>query len=802
MSESRQLPTANSQLPSAAAPQPPRSVLGWRPRIRAGMARVALLAVLACAVWLRCGPLPAGLLDAALLESTVVVDRHGVPLYEALSADGTRSARVTADAISPAVAAATVAAEDHRFWSHHGVDPVAMLRAARRNLLEGQVVEGGSTITQQAAKLMLLGAGADRRRGWTAKIREAVVALRLEHRLTKAEILAAYLNLASYGNQITGIERASRAYFGTGSEMLTIAQAAFLAGLPQRPSAFNPYRSENLAVSRQRVVLRRMIASGAITAAEAEEARGERLNLSRDGRPFLAPHFVEMVLAGTRPSGRSARLVTTLDASLQREVAGIVRSHRRTLERHGAANVAVVVLDNLHGEWLAWEGSGDYLDHERGGTINGPVSPRQPGSALKPFTYALAFEEGLTPATVLPDVPMTFPTAEPGVVYSPRNYDGKYRGPLLARAALAGSENVPAVSVAAEIGVPRILRFLHRAGFSSLQKTAAHYGLGITLGNAEVRLDELVAAYAAFARGGEWMAPAWLPSPPTPAERRRLVSERTAFWITDILSDADARAYIFGRGGSLDFPFPVAVKTGTSQAYHDNWTIGYTRRLTVGVWVGNFNRQPLRNSSGVTGAAPIFQAVMLAAHARVDDDGAPLAAHASLTSRRICALSGHVAGAWCPSTRREWLPHDDPGMPCSWHHESDGAVTTVWPAEYREWARQHGRAERAASTPGSSVAAAASHASSHTRRTPVLEIVSPPAGATYMIDPTLRREFQTLPLRVVSAVPTTVEWSVNGVKLGDVSSESSLDWPLRAGRHTISARDRRGQLVESAITVR
>jgi membrane carboxypeptidase/penicillin-binding protein PbpC len=436
MTESGQCPTPNAQLPSSAErqrreqPQHPAGDRGadaprgsWRWRLLA----VAVLAFLVSAVWLRCGPLPAGLLDAALLESTVVVDRHGVPLYEALSGDGTRSTRVTADAIPPAVAAATVAAEDHRFWSHYGVDPVAMLRAARRNLLEGQVVEGGSTITQQAAKLMLLGAGADRRRGWSAKIHEAVVALRLEHRLTKAEILAAYLNLASYGNQITGIERASRAYFGTGSEMLTIAQAAFLAGLPQRPSAFNPYRSEDLAVSRQRVVLRRMIAAGAITAAEAEEARGERLNLSRDGRPFLAPHFVEMVLAGTRPSDRPARLVTTLDAALQREVAGIIRSQRRTLERHGAANVAVVVLDNLRGEWLAWEGSGDYFDRERGGTINGPVSPRQPGSALKPFTYALAFEEGLTPATVLPDVPMTFPTAEPGVVYSPRNYDGKYR---------------------------------------------------------------------------------------------------------------------------------------------------------------------------------------------------------------------------------------------------------------------------------------------------------------------------------------------------------------------------------------
>jgi penicillin-binding protein 1C len=794
-----QIPTPNSQLPTPNSQGSARS----RPRAWIRRAGLALLAVVACGVWLRCGPLPPGLLGAALMESTVVVDRNGVPLYEALSGEGTRSMAVAADAVPPAVAAATIAAEDHRFWSHYGLDLVAMVRAARRNLFEGRVVEGGSTITQQAAKLLLLRTGADRRRGWTAKIHEAVVALRLEHRLTKAEILAAYLNLASYGNQITGIERASQAYFGTSSGMLTTAQAAFLAGLPQRPSAFNPYRSEALATSRQRVVLRRMAAVNAITGAELEEARAERLSLSRDGRPFLAPHFVEMVLSQTSASARPARLVTTMDAALQREVAGIIRSHRRVLERHGAANVAVVVLDNLRGEWLAWEGSGDYFNRERGGTINGPVALRQPGSVLKPFTYALAFEEGFTPATVLPDIPMSFPTAEPGVVYSPRNYDGRYRGPLLARAALAGSENVPAVAVAADIGVPALLRFLDRAGFSTLQKTAAHYGLGITLGSAEVRLDEIVAAYAAFARGGDWIAPAYLTSPMRPAERRRLVSARTAFWVSDILSDGEARAYIFGRGGSLDFPFPVAVKTGTSQAYHDNWTVGYTRRVTVGVWVGNFNRQPLRNSSGVTGAAPIFQAVMLAAHERLGSDEPALAVpDESLTSRSVCALSGEAAQAWCPTRRREWLPADVADVPCSWHRPSDGAVLVAWPAEYREWARQHGlpRARvSAATTPTGPSGAIHTARASSSRRT--LEIVSPASGSTYRIDPTLRREFQTLPLRVVAAAPMNIEWSVNGVKVGESSSESGLGWVLRPGRHTIAARDPHGQVAESTITV-
>jgi penicillin-binding protein 1C len=761
-------------------------------------------ALAAALLWLRCGPLPAGLLDSLVAESTVVVDRRGVPLYEALSGDGTRALQLSAETIPAVVAAATVAAEDHRFWNHVGVDPIAIGRAVRRNLAERGIVEGGSTISQQVAKLLLLRRAPDRHRGWNAKISEAIIALRLEHRLSKQEILALYLNLAAYGNQITGLERASRVYFGVESRMLTTAQAAFLAGLPQRPSGFNPYRHEALATSRQRVVLRRMLASGALTATELEQARQERLNLAHDRRPFLAPHFVEMVLAEAR-APRAARIETTLDAALQEDIAGIIKSHRAALQRHGAANVAVVVLDNARGEWLAWEGSGDYLDVERGGSINGPRALRQPGSTLKPFTYALAFEQGFTPATVLPDVPMHFPTAEEGIVYSPRNYDGRYRGPLLARAALAGSENVPAVSLASELGIPALLRFLRRAGFSTFEQNAAHYGLGLTLGNAEVRLDELVAGYAALARGGVRLSPTYIPRHSPAADSRPLVSPRTAFWITDVLSDDAARAYIFGRGNSLEFPFPVAVKTGTSQAYHDNWTVGYTRRVTVGVWVGNFDRRPLRNSSGVTGAAPIFQAVLLAAHKRSGEIDEPLASpDPSLRDREICALSGEDANSWCPVRRREWLPADREKVPCSWHHLTDEGLQVVWPAQYREWARRNGAGEDVRSRPDGMIVKHAVHRSAveTPRERRALELVNPPAGATYLIDPTLRRDFQTLPLRVVAARPTTIEWSVNGVPIGTASSESALEWSLVPGRHRMSARDTAGSIAESVITVR
>jgi penicillin-binding protein 1C len=757
---------------------------------------------LAVGLWVRLGPISPELLDSRDTTSTMVVDRNGVPLYEALSGDGTRSVMLDAKDLPPLVVSATVAAEDRRFWSHAGVDPIAMMRALKRDLMELEFVEGGSTISQQVAKLLLNRQSPRRHRGIGGKLHEAILAMRLEHRFTKREILALYLNLAAYGNQVVGVERASRAYFGCPASLLTPAQAAFVAGLPQRPTGFNPYRAREAAMTRQRSVLHRMASMGKLSPDQLREARAERLVFTRQATPFKAPHFVEMVLAAAGDA-TPARIETTIDGELQAEIAGIIESQRSTLKEHGAGNVAVVVLDNERGEWLAWEGSGNYFDVAHGGAINGPRVPRQPGSALKPFTYALAFENGFTPASVLPDIPSHFPTAEPGVLYTPRNYDGRYRGPLLARRALAGSENVPAVALASEVGVPNLVRFLSRAGFTTFDRTASYYGLGVTLGNAEVRLDELVAAYSAFARGGEWISPTYIGGAQRPAGHP-LVSARTAFWITDVLSDADAREYVFGRGGSLDFPFHVAVKTGTSQAYHDNWTIGYSRHVTVGVWVGNFDRLPLRNSSGVTGAGPVFHAVMLAAERRfaVRFGEAPArdlvtsTAEMGVHSVEICALSGMTANAWCPARRREWIPTDDNPRFCSWHHLTDEGLLTVWPAEYRQWAMDSG-VDRQGRPNEIAVVRAAREV-----RVTSLSISSPPDGATYSIDPTLRPEFQSLSLRAVTETPGPVEWTVDQRPLGTMASDRPASWSLAPGRHTFVVRDASGRSAESTIVVR
>jgi penicillin-binding protein 1C len=782
-------------------------------------------------VWLRCGPLPGGILDGVDTPSTVVVDRRGRVLYEALSSSGSRIEPFAASALSQVLVDATVAAEDRRFYSHPGVDVIALARALRQNLAERQIVEGGSTITQQVAKLLLQRREGIRPRGFRAKVREMVLAIRLEHRFDKREILALYLNLASYGNQAAGAGRASQIYFGVDASMLTPSQAAFLAALPQRPTAFNPWKNLASAQRRQQTVLTRMAGAGTLSDERLREARAERIALRPRHTTFNAPHFVEMVstfpaAAAGRPTSRpaGARIVTTLDLELQREVERIVEHERPVLKAHGAANAAVVVLDNATGEWLAWEGSGNYGQAD-GGAINGPLVPRQPGSALKPFTYALGFEQGHGPASVLPDIATHFPTAEPGVLYSPRNYDGRYHGPMLARRALAGSQNIPAVALASDLGISPLLRFLSRAGLSTLDRPPAYYGVGLTLGNAEVRLDELVAAYAAFARGGVWQRPTFLrddgASLRAGEHSRTLVSPETAFLITDILSDPRAREQAFGRGSDLDFPFAVAVKTGTSQAYHDNWTIGYTRDVTVGVWVGNFDRTPLRNSSGVTGAGPIFHAVMLAATKGRESAGAPaiLPVPDGLEQTTICTLSGLRANGWCPSRAPEWSAKGADAQPCSWHHLSDGDLLTIYPPEYRAWAAPFASRAQASPAPVTLSAQAPpaplAQAPSALLAPPAplarpappapsaaLLIANPPAGAIYSVDPTLRREFQALPLRAVTGRPSTIAWFVDGVWIGTASSERSVAWPLAFGKHEIEARDGDGRRARTAVTVK
>src|SRR5258708_25865787 len=405
-----------------------------RPKRNEAIALSVLVLTIAAALWLRLGPLPP--IDPGATTSPTIVDRHGVVLYEPLSPRQTRGEWIVAGDVPERVAQATVAAEDRRFYHHVGIDPIAVARALVHDVRQLRAAEGGSTITQQVAKVVL----ASQNRGRGAKLREAVIALRLEHRYGKREILALYLNLAPYGNEVNGIARASRRWFGCGPENLTTAQAAFLAALPQRPDG-------RAALARQRVVLRRMFEQNAISKSELTMANAERLRFDRGIEPVIATHFVERVREhlGSTASKKGTRIETTLDAALQAEVHGIIGAQRASLLRHGAHSVAVLLLENATGEWLAWEGSGDYFGRDSstqtgqafGGAIDGVVTLRQPRSVVKPLTYALALEQGDSPTTVLPDIPASFPTAYEGVIYTPRNYDGRYRGPLRALPAFA-----------------------------------------------------------------------------------------------------------------------------------------------------------------------------------------------------------------------------------------------------------------------------------------------------------------------------------------------------------------------------
>jgi penicillin-binding protein 1C len=324
----------------------------------------------------------------------------------------------------------------------------------------------------------------------------------------------------------------------------------------------------------------------------------------------------------------------------------------------------------------------------------------------------------------------------------------------------------------------------------------------------------MVAAYAVLARGGIWRTPRLRrDAEPAAGETKdgvRVVDERTAFWVADVLSDDPARAYVFGRGGSLAFPFPVAAKTGTSQAYHDNWTIGFTRDVTVGVWVGNFDRTPLRNSSGVTGAAPIFHDVMLAAQRRVGG-GLPAAAGTvvrrpdDLVPRPVCALSGRAATALCPRVQTEWLPSGERAE-CTWHVGRGGRVAVAWPPVYRSWARDRGLLDSRTARPLASAETPqlrpAAVATPRRAASASLRILNPPAGAVYLRDPTLRDAFQTLPLRAESGRSDRLTWEVNGRVVGTAPADGAVEWPLARGPHVITVSDAAGRKAETTIEVR
>jgi penicillin-binding protein 1C len=648
------------------------------------------------AVAVRVCPYPEEALAPSTQVSRRYMDRNGRDLRVTVTAEGSRALWCEAEAMGPWIAAATVAIEDHRFASHPGVDVVGITRAAGRNVVFGGVREGGSTVTQQLARLIR----PELRRlpGWRRKLHEWWDAVRIERQISKSEILVQYLNRAPYGNRVTGIAAAAALYFGKTPDRLTLAEAALLAGVPQAPDRLSPYRRPELARARQKRILNRMRDLGYITAIDHERATAEKL-VFRAPRPvYHAPHFLaalEAGHAGILPE-ETTEVTTTIDLDLQTEVEELLRSHLveladapsnadirvggGTASNPGAARAseaAAVVLDARSGAILAWAGSRDFFHSSQ---VDGVTALRQPGSTLKPFTYALALEDGMTPADLIADIPID----DNPDGYRPENFDRSHHGAVRLREALACSYNIPAVRVLRDrVGPERLLALLREAGCSSLNRDAAHYGLALTLGAGEIRLLDLAAAYAMLARGGTSIKPHGIgigDDVVDASSGRPLLSRDAAAQITSILSDDAARSPAFGDGGPLAFSFPAAAKTGTSKDFRDNWAVGYTPRHVVAVWVGNFDGAPMRGVSGVTGAGPLMHAIL----EQVGANDGPFEAPSGLARARVCPLSGMMPGAACPDGIEEWFrPGTEPADVCTFHRARDGRTIVEIPAGFR-----------------------------------------------------------------------------------------------------------------------
>ncbi len=630
-------------------------------------------------------PLPAELL-APPRVSTTVTDRNGVPLRRFLvNGEEVVSSYVTLAEIPQVFIDATVAAEDKRFWKHHGIDFIAVLRAANQAAEEGQAISGASTITQQLIKITM---PEPMPRNLRTKFVEIILARKLEMTHDKKWILENYLNRIPYGNLRTGCRAAAEGYFAKPLGDLTLAECALLTGLPNKPTRFNPYRNLQGAKERQVWILDRMLEDGYITTEECQRAKDERLVLRRDGSAFRAPHAVDLIVAKHRDALVPGTVRSTIDQELQTFSENVIDEHlnfissQRSTSRYFHA--AVVAIDNATGEVLVLTGSRNY-DDQRSGQINGAWVPRSPGSALKPFTYLIAMQRGISASTVLADIPVEFPT--PLGVYRPVNYDRTWMGPVDIRRALGNSLNIPAVRMLDRIGGPSALhQSLTNAGLTSLTEPASTYGLGLTIGSAPVRLLELTNAYSCLARLGEFRPWRLLCDAPVAASKR-IFDEDACFVLADMMSDNSSRARNFGWNNPLHFDsFRAAAKTGTSSDFRDGWTLGFTPEFTVGVWVGNFDHTPLDRFSGTAGAGPIFHAVMQRLHR--DRPATWYHSVDGVTRVTVDVLTGHQIIPGLPAIDPVEIPvlrRALPRLASAADYDDTGRV--ILPATYSDWHR-------------------------------------------------------------------------------------------------------------------
>ncbi|BAY20568.1 penicillin-binding protein 1C [Calothrix sp. NIES-2100] len=763
----------------------------WRGLNRSRRGKVIFALLLMCLA-VRLMPYFAPVRATDILQSQLAMqfsDRNGLALGTILTRDQEHTAVVPLKQVSPQFIQAILAAEDSSFYHHGALDLKAVARAIKEAIHAKKIVSGASTITMQLSRML-----DPVPRNISGKLQEIWLAWRLAAGMNKAEILSAYVNRLPMGGNIYGVEAAARTYFSIPASDLNLAQASLLAAIPNNPTYFDPLEHWQRLKQRQKYVLNRMVQDGYITSLLAERVYTEKVVFqSRQRGIIAAPHFLFWLATQQSTPDAEGQIHTTIDRPLQQFVEAQVQQVLSSLAANNVHDAAAVVIDNHTGEVLAYVGSPNYFNEAKLGRNDGVQALRQPGSTLKPFVYELALEKNaIRPNTILADVPAHY--AIPGAkLYSPTDYTQRFLGPVRVRVALANSLNVPAVRVLEKVGVPTFLERLRQLGFEHLNQTPEYYGLGLTLGSGEVSLWELAKAYVTMARQGEAtsLVTQFTPKEPHPptslsasregglisstphrdSEKPMLFASRegglispphlrggVATWqlITDMLSDNHARASAFGVDSVLNLPFSAAVKTGTSSNYRDTWTVGFTTDYTVATWVGNFTGEPMRQVSGVTGAAPLWNRIML--HLHEHQEPTNFLPPQGLVQLPICAISGLKPTPDCASVVQEYFYPEDK---IAYENQQPSNLSP----EYDEWLARQQQA---------------------TLNTSNLRILSPHNGDLFLLYPG-EQTTQKLEFKLIGKTAEPVEWRLNGEKLA-IDSAHSLFWHLRPGNWTLEAK--------------
>lgn len=656
----------------------------WGKIIFFGLIGLSLFTVVSF-VWYSRGLPDPGKVQRQSGYSTEILDRTGeTVLYDVITDQDRRFTPLSE--VPQTLRDATISIEDKDFYKHKGFDPLAFLRIVKNVIVNRRLI-GGSTITQQLVKTVLL----TNERKISRKIREFVLAIRIEKTYSKDEILQMYLNEVPYGGGTAGVAAAAQSYFGKEVKDLNLSESIILAGLPQSPSRYSPYIGQPLAyVPRAKEVARRMREDGKITKEmEQQVINGlDKVVFAGLGTKIKAPHFVmyvKQILEDKYGSNildvGGLKVTTSLDWGLQEKAELTVKEEiDKVAKSLNISNGASVILDTNTGEILSMVGSKDFFDKTIDGEVNVTTRSRQPGSSIKPLVYATAFAKGYSPASVLADVVTEFPGKDENTPYIPKNYDGKEHGLLHLRDALASSINIPAVKLLALVGVDDVLSQGYRMGFTTLEptkETLSRVGLSMALGGAEVKLLDMVSAYSVFANGGQKVEPVAILKiedgngkvifENKELKKEKVLDERVGFLINSVLSDNNARLLTFGPNSYLNLGTrAVAVKTGTTNDLRDNWTIGWTKDTIVGVWVGNNNNDKMRNvASGVSGAAPIWRRQILDVLSKRPDK--PFAAPDGLSQVEVDRVSGFPAHDGFASYKEWFINGSVPGGPDSIH---------------------------------------------------------------------------------------------------------------------------------------